>query len=150
MPARDRTLPGAVLFACSRNMVRSPMAEGLMRRRFGAQCYVRSCGVRPGEPVDPLACEVMDELGVDIRAHRPQTFVEVEDEGFDLIVTLAPEAHHRALEYTRRLAIEVEYWPCFDPTVMEGSREQRLSEYRAVRDTLDRRIGERFERPLAP
>lgn len=146
----SQLLPQAILFACSMNMVRSPMAEGLFRRRFGALAWVGSCGVRPGDGVDPLSSEVMDELGVDITRHRPRSFSDVEDEGFDLIITLAPEAHHRALEYTRRLAIEVEYWPCFDPTVMEGSRDQRLSEYRAVRDALDRRIAQRFQRPMAP
>jgi len=142
-------LPQAVLFACNMNSVRSPMAEGLFRRRFGRLAFVGSCGVRPGSAVDPLSCEVMDELGVDIGRHRPRGFADVEDEGFDLIVTLSPEAHHRALEYTRTQAIEVEYWPCFDPTVMEGSREQRLAEYRAVRDALDQRIARRFQRPLA-
>lgn len=125
------------------------MAEGLFRRRFSALAWVGSCGVRPGEAVHPLSCEVMDELGMDIGNHRPRSFADVEDEGFDLIITLSPEAHHRALEYTRRLAVEVEYWPCFDPTVMEGSRDQRLAEFRAVRDALDLRIAQRFERPLS-
>lgn len=121
---------------------------GLMRRRFGVRYWLQSCGVRPGAGVDPLAVEVMDEIGVDLSGHRPQSFVDLEDSSFDLIVTLAPEAHHRALEFTRLLAIDVEYWPCLDPTVIEGSREQRLAEYRAVRDGLDRRIAMRFERPL--
>jgi protein-tyrosine-phosphatase len=138
----------AVLFVCNMNAIRSPMAQGLMRRRFGTHYWLQSCGVRPGGGVDPLAAEVMDEVGVDISAHRPQGFADLEDASFDLIITLAPEAHHRALEFTRLLAIDVEYWPCLDPTVIEGSREQRLAEYRAVRDALDRRIAMRFERPL--
>lgn len=132
------------------NMVRSPMAEGLLRRRFGALCYVESCGVRAGEAVDPLAVQVLDELGVDIARHRPRALDAVEVGEFELLVTLAPEAHHRALEYTRTLPIEVEYWPCADPTVMEGPREQRLWEYRAVRDALDTRIANRFAPPLKP
>lgn len=138
----------AVLFVCNMNAIRSPMALGLMRRRFGARYWLQSCGVRPGLGVDPLAVEVMDEIGVDLSGHRPQSFADLEDTSFDLIITLAPEAHHRALEFTRLLAIDVEYWPCLDPTVIEGSREQRLAEYRAVRDGLDRRIAMRFERPL--
>lgn len=138
----------ALLFVCNMNAIRSPMAEGLMRRRFGSRYWLQSCGVRPGTGVDLLAVEVMDELGVDISAHRPESFADLDDLSFDLIVTLAPEAHHRALEFTRSLSIDVEYWPCLDPTVIEGSREQRLAEYRAVRDGLDRRIAMRFERSL--
>lgn len=139
----------ALLFVCNMNAIRSPMAQGLMRRRFAGHYWVQSCGIRPAREVDALAVEVMDELGVDIARHRPQSFDDLDDSSFDLIITLAPEAHHRALEFTRTLAIEVEYWPCLDPTVIEGSREQILAEYRAVRDGLDRRIASRFERPLS-
>lgn len=138
--------PQAVLFACGLNAVRSPMAAALFRQMFGRSAYVGSAGVRKGE-VDPFAVAAMDEIGLDITRHRPMTFEELEDwEGlnFDLIVTLAPEAHHKALELTRTLAAEVEYWPTPDPTVAEGSREQRLDVYRAVRDQLMRRIRERF------
>ena len=89
----------------------------------------------------------MEEIGLDIAKHRPITFEELEDrEGlnFDLIVTLTPEAHHKALELTRTLAVEVEYWPTSDPAIQEGNREQRLDAYRAVRDHLLRRIKDRF------
>ena len=97
--------------------------------------------------LDPFAVAVMDEIGIDIAKHKPMTFEELEDwEGlnFDLIVTLSPEAHHKALELTRTLAADVEYWPTPDPTVVEGSREQRLDAYREVRDELTARIRERF------
>ena len=138
--------PHAVLFACGLNSVRSPMAEELFRHMFGHVCYVGSAGVRKGE-LDPFAAAAMEEIGVDISAHRPLTFEELDDlEGlnFDLIVTLSPEAHHKALELTRTLAADVEYWPTADPTAIEGSREQRLNAYRDVRDQLLRRIRERF------
>jgi protein-tyrosine-phosphatase len=138
--------PQAVLFACGLNAVRSPMAAALMRHMFGRSAYVGSAGVRKGE-LDPFAVAAMDEIGLDITKHRPMTFEEVEDwEGlnFDLIITLAPEAHHKALELTRTIAAEVEYWPTPDPTGTEGSREQRLDAYRAVRDHLAKRIAERF------
>jgi protein-tyrosine-phosphatase len=140
--------PQAVLFACGLNAVRSPMAAGLLRQMQGVSLYVRSAGVRKGE-LDPFAVAAMDEIGIDIAAHRPMTFEELEDwEGlsFDLIVTLSPEAHHRALELTRTAAVEVEYWPTPDPTISEGSREQRLEAYRAVRDQLMRQIRRRFTR----
>jgi protein-tyrosine-phosphatase len=115
---------------------------------LGNALYVGSAGVRKGE-LDPFATTAMEEIGIDIHAHRPMTFEELDDlEGlnFDLIVTLSPEAHHKALELTRTLAAEVEYWPTADPTAIEGSREQRLDAYRAVRDQLLARIRERFLR----
>src|SRR5713226_4741148 len=138
--------PQAVLFVCGLNAVRSPMAAALFKHLFGHIAYVGSAGVRKGE-LDPFAVAVMDEIGIDIAAHRPITFEELEDlEGlnFDLIVTLSPEAHHGALELTRTLAVEVEYWPTSDPTAIEGSREQRLDAYRALRDHLVAKIRERF------
>jgi len=138
--------PQAVLFACGLNAVRSPMAAAVLKRMLGSSLYVGSAGVRKGE-LDPFASAVMEEIGIDINDHKPITFDELEDlEGlnFDLIVTLSPEAHHKALELTRVLAVEVEYWPTADPTVVEGSREQRLEAYRAVRDKLVQNIRERF------
>ena len=120
--------PQAVLFACGLNSVRSPMAAALLRQALGTSLYVGSAGVRKGE-LYPFAAAVMDEVGIDIKAHRPMTFEELEDlEGlnFDLIVTLSPEAHHKALELTRTLALDVEYWPTADPTAIEGSRAGRL------------------------
>jgi protein-tyrosine-phosphatase len=139
--------PQAVLFACGLNSLRSPMAAGLFRQIMGRAIYVASAGVRTDE-LDPLAVAAMEEVGIDISRHRPMTFEELEDwEGlnFDLIVTLSPEAHHKALELTRTLAADVEYWPTPDPTVVEGNREQRLAAYREVRDQLIERIKERFD-----
>jgi protein-tyrosine-phosphatase len=145
MPASP-TRPLAVLFACGLNAIRSPIAAALFTQMFGRTIYVGSAGVRKGE-LDPFAVGVMAEIGLDISRHRPVTFEELDDwEGlnFDLIVTLAPEAHHRALELTRTSAVDVEYWPTPDPSVVEGSREQRLEAYRQVRDQLLARIRERF------
>ena len=148
MDAPGRKLrPQAVLFACGRNSIRSPMAAALFKHLFGRPSYVASAGVRHGE-LDPFAVAAMEEAGLDIAKHRPMTFEELEDwEGlnFDLIVTLAPEAHHKALELTRTLAADVEYWPTPDPTTTSGNREQRLEAYRAVRDQLMARIKQRFE-----
>lgn len=143
----DTRPPNAVLFMCTSNAIRSVMAAGLMRRRFGRLVHVESVGVRPIEAVDPMAVVVMDEAGVDVSKHRPRGFEALEDMYFDLIITMTPEAHHRALEFTRTMAVEVEYWPTFDPSLAEGSREQRLEEYRAVRDAIDQRLAARFIRP---
>jgi protein-tyrosine-phosphatase len=143
------TRPLAVLFACGMNAVRSPMAAALFTQMFGRTTYVGSAGVRKGE-IDPFAVAVMAEFDIDISRHKPVTFEELEDnEGlnFDLIITLAPEAHHRALELTRVSGVEVEYWPTADATAIEGSREQRLEAYREVRDQLLAHIRERFAKP---
>jgi protein-tyrosine-phosphatase len=140
--------PQAVLFACGLNSVRSPMAESLLRNMFPGALYVRSAGERKGE-LDPIAVAVMAELGQDISGHRPMTFEELDDwEGlnFDLIITLSPEAHHKALELTRTHAAEVEYWPTQDPVGEQGNREQKLDAYRAVCDGLLTRIRRRFSK----
>lgn len=136
-------LPGSVLFACTMNSVRSPMAEAVMKHLFGKQVYVDSVGLRAA-PIDPLAIEAMAEIGIDLARHTAKTFDELADSSFDLIVTLSPEAQHRAVEMTRIMACDVEYWQTFDPTITEGSREARLASYRAVRDYLVARIRERF------
>ena len=145
LPAR----PQAVLFACGMNAVRSPMAAGLFGQLYGKSVYVGSAGVQKGE-LDPFAVAVLEEVGVDIARHKPVTFEELEElEGlsFDLIVTLSPPAHHKALELTRAIAADVEYWPIVDPTAIEGNREQRLEAYREVREQLLAHIRERFGRP---
>lgn len=135
--------PSAVLFACTTNSVRSPMAEAILKHLHGHHIYVDSVGVRPGE-LDPFMVAAMEEIGIDMSRHRPKTFDDLEDESFDLVLSLSPEAQHRAVEMTRTSACEVEFWHTFDPTSVEGSREVRLDAYRDVRDTLRRRILERF------
>lgn len=140
--------PQAVLFACGQNAVRSPMAAALFRHLAGRSVYVESVGVRQGE-ADPFAAAAMEEIGIDLGKHRPRTFEELEEaEGlnFDLIVTLAPEAHHKALDLTRTVAADVEYWPTPDATLATGNREQMLDAYRQVRELLSKRINERFGR----
>jgi protein-tyrosine-phosphatase len=143
------TRPLAVLFACGLNAIRSPIAAALFAQMYGRGVYVRSAGVRKGE-LDPFAVAVMEEIGIDISRHKPATFEELDDwEGlnFDLIISLAPEAHHRALELTRTAGVEAEYWPTADPSVSEGSREQRFDAYRELRDQLTTRLRERFGGP---
>lgn len=137
----------AVLFACQMNAVRSPMAEAIARHYFGRSVYVQSAGVRKGE-TDPFMVAALDEAGIDATKHKPRTIAELEEwEGlnFDLIITLSPEAHHAALELTRTNAVAVEYWPTADPTIVQGSRDQQLDAYRAVRDSLTKRIAARLK-----
>lgn len=145
MAAGGKELPGAVLFACSMNSVRSPMAAAILRHLAGRRVYVESAGVRAGG-ADAFAAAVMNEIGIDITQHKPHTLRDLNDTSFDLIITLSPEAHHQALELTRTMAVDVEYWPTFDATMMigQGSREQILQAYRTVRDALFQRIKRRF------
>ncbi len=138
---------GAVLFACTMNTVRSPIAAALLRQRWGRRIFVDSCGLRAGTEPDPFAQVVMDEVGLDLTSHHPKTFNDLEDGSFDLVISLSPEAQHRAVELSRGRAVELEYWPTFDPTVVDGAREQRLDAYRRMRDELERRILDRFDRP---
>jgi len=140
-------LPGAVLFTCNFNRVRSPMAEALMKMVYGDRVFVDSVGLRreAGETeVDPFAAAVIDEMGGDLTGFRPKIFDDLEDESFDMVISLTPEAQHRAVELARGRAVDIEYWPTLDPTLAEGTREQRLDAYRQVRDELARRIRERF------
>ncbi len=142
-------LPGAVLFACTYNSVRSPIGEGLLKHLLGHKIYVDSVGVRPKE-IDPFVIEVMDEIGIDLSRHRPKGFDDLEDTSYDLIISLSPEAQHSAVELTRTMACEVEFWHTFDPSLIEGNRETCLAGYRQIRDQLERRIEARFALDLKP
>jgi protein-tyrosine-phosphatase len=142
-------LPGSVLFACTHNAIRSAMAENIMRLLHGRRVYVQSAGIRPGE-LDPFAVAVMDEIGIDLSRHRSRSFDELEDDYFDLVISLSPEAQHRAVELTRTSHCELEFWRMPDPSLVEGSRETQLEAYRDLRDLLLRRIAERFPTEGAP
>ena len=141
-PAGDPN-PGAVLFCCTHNSIRSPMAHAIMRHLYGRTIFSDSVGVRP-EPVNPFVVAVMDEIGIDMGGHRSKAFEDLEDSSFDVVVSLSPEAQHKAVEMTRVMACEVEYWPTFDPSLAQGSRETMMDAYRSVRDALMKRIKARF------
>lgn len=145
--AQFPALPRAVLFLCGQNCIRSPMAEAIARTVLPAGVFLASAGVRPGERdsfVDAVLAE--EELAL-VPRFQPQVMEDLDDTYFDLIVTLAPEAHHAALELTRSSAIDVEYWPTADPSAAGGTREQILNAYRDVRNRLRARIVERFATP---
>ena len=142
-------LPSSLLFACSENSVRSPMAEALAKRLYGHRVYIDSVGVRASE-VDGFAVAALDEIDIDVHRHHAKTFDDVDAASFELIVTLSPEAHHSALEFTRGTATEVEYWPMPDPSAVEGSRENRLDAYRHTRDQVLARLKARFGIPITP
>jgi protein-tyrosine-phosphatase len=147
-PSQPRQ-PGAVLFMCGMNSIRSPMAEAIARHALPQSVYVASAGVRRGER-DPFVDTVLAEIGLTLGRHQPHLLDDLEDDYFDLIVTLAPEAHHAALDMTRSWAADVVYWPTPDPTVATGTREQILAAYREVRDHLARLIEQRLAKANAP
>lgn len=136
-------LPGAVLFMCGMNSIRSPIAETIARHYLPKSVYIASAGVRRGER-DPFVDAVLDEIGLSLGRHQPHLLDDLEDDYFDLIVTLAPEAHHKALDLTRSWSANVEYWPTPDPTVVTGTREQILDAYRGVRDHISKLIHSRL------
>ena len=142
-------LPGSVLFSCSANSIRSPMAEAILKHLLGHRIFVDSVGVRARE-VDGFAIAAMQEIGIDIERHKSKTFDDLEDMSFDLVITLSPEAQHSAVEMTRTMACEVEFWNTLDPSIVDGSREMRMDAYRQVRDQLMDRIKARFPLPLIP
>jgi arsenate reductase len=145
-------VPQSVLFCCDQNAVRSPMAEGIMKRDYGARIFVQSAGVKSELDVDGFSVAVCAEVGVELERHRVRSLREMEEWGdrigsYDLIVALSPAAQRQALEYTRWHAIEVEYWPIIDPTGLGETREERLAAYRLTRDQIVARIRERFGEP---
>ena len=137
-------LPSAVLFACTMNSVRSPMAEAIMKFLHGHRVFVDSVGVRTGY-IDGFAVAVMDEIGIDLTRHNSKTFDDLEDDNFDIVIPLSPQAQHRAVEMTRAMAVEIEFWNTFDPSIIESEdREVKLDAYRKIRDELMIRIKARF------
>ena len=135
--------PSSVLFACTTNSVRSPMAEALLKHHLGLHVYVDSVGVRP-QAIDPLVIATMAEKGLDLSGHRAKSFDDLEDTSFDLVISLSPEAHHHAVELTRGNACELLFWPTFDATAVEGSLDARMAAFRSVRDSLIERIDDLF------
>lgn len=140
----DNDLPDAVLFCCTWNAIRSPMAEGIMKMLHGRKVYVDSVGARGSDMPDGFMVEVMGEIGIDMSNHNPKSFDELEDGYFDLIIALSPEAQHHAVEMTRTMACDVEFWNTLDPSIIEGSRDTRLQAYRQVRDQIMKKIKTRF------
>ena len=124
--------------------MRSPLAEGIAKRLLGTKVFIDSVGVHKKE-IDPFVVVVLGEIGIDVSGHKPKSFDELEDLSFDLVISLSPEAQHQAVEMTRTMACDVEFWHTFDPSIIEGNRETRLDAYRQVRDTLLRKIEERFD-----
>ena len=148
-------LPQSVLFCCDHNAVRSPMAEGLMKKFYGTGTYVQSVGVMNDLEIDGFSIAVCQELDVELSRHRSRSFDEMENWGddlssFDLIIALSPASQRRALELTRFYRLTVEYWPILDPTGLGETREAKIEQYRAARDQIKDRLIDRFGPPTRP
>ena len=153
-PAPIKTLPHSVLFCCDHNAVRSPMAEGIMKKFYGTECYIQSAGVRNDLAIDGFAISVCLEIGVELSRHRSRSFEEMQEwgddlSGFDLIVALTPASQRMAQEFARCYHIDVEYWPILDPTGLSEDRETRLAAYRQTRDMIAARLLDRFGPPTS-
>ena len=145
-------LPSSILFCCDHNAVRSPMAEGMMKKFYGHDAYVQSAGVFNDMEIDGFSVAVCDELGIELSRHRSRSFDEMQEWGddlgaFDLIVALSPASQRRALDLTRFYHLEVEYWPILDPTGLGEGREEKLASYRQARDQIKDRMLQRFGPP---
>ncbi|WP_082549700.1 low molecular weight phosphatase family protein [Mesorhizobium sp. Root552] len=134
---------------CGMNAVRSPMAEVLAKKMLPDDIFLASAGVHRGER-DPFVDAVLAEEGISLGERHPRSVDDLDDAYFDLIITLSPQAHHAALEFTRSMSVDVEYWPMPDPTTITGTREQIMAAYRDVRERLKVRIGNRFLPPDTP
>jgi len=145
-PLTPAEMPHSVLFMCNFNVVRSPMAEALTKFYCGKHIYVQSIGIRAeGNQANPFAVAVMDEIGLDISRHVPKKFADLMDASFDLVVTLSPEAQHKAIDLTRTLDCQVEYWPTLDPTAVTGNRDNIIAAFRQTRNMLAEKIKNRFD-----
>ncbi|WP_106263049.1 low molecular weight phosphatase family protein [Donghicola tyrosinivorans] len=148
-----RELPQSILFCCDHNAVRSPMAEGLMKKFYGTDVYVQSVGVKNDMEIDGFTVAVCKELGVELERHRARSFDQMEEWGddlssFDLIVALSPASQRRALELTRYFHLDVEYWPILDPTGLGETREAKLAQFRAAREQIIERLKDNFGEPI--
>jgi protein-tyrosine-phosphatase len=137
------SFPGTVLFACTHNMIRSPIAEGIMKQLHPKTVFVDSCGINAGAS-DGFVITVMQEIGIDMTKHEPKSFGDLDDEYFDLIICFSEDSYRKAQEFSRAKSTEVEYWPVFDTGLVSDNREERLAAYRLVRDRIRELIKERF------
>ncbi|WBU52308.1 low molecular weight phosphatase family protein [Paracoccus sp. SCSIO 75233] len=148
-------IPHSVLFCCDHNAVRSPMAEGMMKKFYGRAAYIQSAGVKNDLEIDGFAVAVCQELGVELSRHRSRSFEEMQSWGddlssFDLVIALSPASQRQAIELTRHAHLDIEYWPVLDPTGLAEGREAVLQKYRETRDQIRARIIERFGDPTVP
>ena len=122
-----------VLILCTGNSARSQMAEGLLRHDGGPEYEVFSAGTHPSH-VRPEATQVMREVGIDISGHRSKSVEEFAGQNFDYVITVCDNAKESCPVFpatTKRI-----HWSLKDPAAVQGSEEQRLAEFRRIRNQL--------------
>ena len=140
---QNPSLPGTVLFACTHNMIRSPIAEGLTKAMFPNTIFVDSCGIYAGVP-DGFVITVMEEVGIDMSAHKPKSFADLDDEYFDLIICFSQESYDIAKDFAQGKSTDIAYWPVFDAALASDVRKERLAAYRQVREIISEKLKEQF------
>ena len=148
VPANAGGQVGAILFACNINAVRSAMAEAMVKHAFPGKVFVDSCGVTPGIQ-DGFATAVMREIGLDISAHEPKSFDDLDSGFYDVIISFSPEAHDAARALTQNMDCDTLYWPVDNLANLTGSREEMLRAYRHVRDDIRRKLSLYFGKEIA-
>src|ERR1035437_6222291 len=122
-----------ILVLCTGNSARSQMGEGLFRSEGGAGFEIYSAGTKPSF-VRPEAIAVMGEIGIDISGHRSKSVDEFAGQVFDYVITVCDNARESCPIFpatTKRI-----HWSLEDPAAVQGTEEQRLAEFRRIRDPL--------------
>lgn len=134
-----------VLFLCTGNSCRSQMAEGLLRNLDPQRFEALSAGAKPAGYVHPLAIRVLQELGIDVSRQQSKhidEFLPPQGTPPDLIISVCSSAEKECPLFPGD--VERWHWPFDDPAHAEGTEEQRLAEFRRVRDEIDAAIRERL------
>ena len=143
--AKAIPLPSSILFVCYLNSIRSPMAEGLMKKRYGRDVYVQSAGMASGE-LDDIMVSVMAEKGIDMAAHHARTLGDLGDTSFDCVIAFTAAAGEAAKAVFADNDTTVEVWEIPDPTTGSLDVRAMMNNYRAVRDYIDNRLVRHFEK----
>ncbi len=128
---------GAILFVCTGNSCRSPMAEAIARALLPPGASVLSAGVDPGESAR-LTREVLAEIGIDLNRHRPRSVFRIDPEPVTVVVTMSDAAREHCPLFpneTRR-----DHWEIPDPFESRGTEVERLHAYRRARDRIGARV----------
>ncbi len=141
--SKKKDLPASVLFVCTLNSIRSPMAEGMMKARFGDRVYVQSCGLEAGE-VSDLMVAVMREKSLDMQNHKSKTLAEMSDTSFDVAIAFNTDAESALRAFFDDSDTQIECWPTPDPTAGAMDVRAMMDNFRAVRDVIEMRIDKKF------
>lgn len=130
-----------VLFLCTGNSARSQMAEGYLHHAAAGRFEAMSAGVEP-KGLNPLAIEVMREIGIDISRQTSKDVVTLLGQHIPYVVTVCDNAKERCPILPG--AGKFLHWSFADPAAVEGTRDERLAAFRRVRDQIIANIDREF------